>query len=187
MKFLSLLSILFLSGLICSCTANPSLNNASWILTNSNTNLVSGSLTVRLNLSNTTPKSVYIWVTDSSNSRYIDTILRFNGPGKDKSGDNPANWRANTGMSELDGVSSATIYNNSNYTSPVWDCKARDSNPINKGFYKVWVEICVDQNYYLIPPLLSSGTIDLTGGSTNSALSPSNLEMGSGQIYFLKK
>lgn len=181
MKFVSILVLLFA---LVSCRANP---NSGFGTTynpgggsTGTTGPVIGHVSLTLNIQSSTHKGLYLWVITSSNA-YVDTIQRYLGAGSGQTGDNPTNWKHFAGTSSVDGVTSATLINNSSYTPAVWDCKDRLGQDVAYGTYKVWLEICQQTG----GTLEYSGTIVITSNSnTSGTLVPTDGTMASGTITF---
>jgi hypothetical protein len=137
-----------------------------------------GHVSLLLNLPTSTAKGLYIWVTQAST--YINTIQRYSGGGNGQSDNNPVNWLS-SGASSVDGVTSATIFQNSSYQSKSWNCKNKSGQDVSYGSYNVKLEICQHGG----SRMEYSGTIAISSNAnTSGTLVPSDGTMSSGTINF---
>lgn len=146
-------------------------------------------------------RGLYIWIEDAEGN-YIDTIQQYFGRGDDPNmrydvlgmrfpNDLPVEWQEACGETDtlvLDGVTTATpggLNFTGMYRSESWDCMDRNGNLIPRGIYTVRVEMTFDgTGHPILPVYYYEGTIDLTGGSTVSNLTPSDEKVTSAQVTF---
>ena len=88
----------------------------------------------------------------------------------------------------VDGVTAATVITNVPVTTASWDMLDWQGNPVSKGVYRVWVEVCVRQRKLNINggemPYIYSNDIDMTGGSTNVSLLHVDSNMTTGTVIY---
>jgi hypothetical protein len=148
-------------------------------------------------------RGLYIWI-ENENGDYIDTIQQYFGRidatgmlaydvlGVRYPNDICTEWQAAVGEASpvmvLDGVSTASAiapYSFGHYVSETWDCRDSNGNPVPNGIYKLKLELLFDDTGHPIMPVFHyEGTLDLTGGSSTSPLTPFDEKVESATIIY---
>ena len=132
-----------------------------------------------LNLPNSVHKGIYMWVTDGSGT-YIMTIQNYVGPGSFLSGDNPVRWQQTPGYNNWDGISQATVAQNTAYQTVSWGCTNSAGNAVPAGSYKICLEICID---HAASSEFHTADIVIGSASATGAFS-TGTQLSSGTVYF---